>query len=61
MNVMDYFCTGLPVFKAEDNIEVGKLLVLEELWAALQGMKGEKAPGISGLPEEFCQTFCNSF
>jgi len=44
------FCGGLPKVPEEVNASLEGPLVAGELYAALQGMEGGKAPGIYGIP-----------
>ncbi|XP_035853760.1 uncharacterized protein LOC118494306 [Sander lucioperca] len=46
------FCRDLPTVSGDDNEELEGPLTEEEVFRALQGMQGGKAPGIDGLPPE---------
>jgi len=51
------FCGGLPKVLEEVNAGLEGPLVAAELYAALQGMEGGKAPGIDGIPVELYKEF----
>ena len=55
----DSFCSGLPKVSEEASNELEAPLTVEEVYAALQSMKGGKAPGIDGLPPDFFKVFWN--
>uniref|UniRef100_A0A3B3HMN0 Reverse transcriptase domain-containing protein n=1 Tax=Oryzias latipes TaxID=8090 RepID=A0A3B3HMN0_ORYLA len=56
-SLLDEFCSGLPHVAEEMNSQLDRPLQLPELSAALQSMKGRKAPGIDGLTVEFYKAF----
>lgn len=52
-----YFDEGLPKVSMEANAELEAQISAEELHAALQSQESGKAPGIDGLPTDFCKIF----
>ncbi|KAJ3581518.1 hypothetical protein NHX12_016558 [Muraenolepis orangiensis] len=51
------FCNGLPQVSEEANSQLEGPLTIQELQTALQGMQGQRAPGIDGLSVEFYKAY----
>ena len=55
--VSRFFYADLPKVSEDANAELGNEISSEELYAALQGLRGGTSPGIDGLPADFYKTF----
>ncbi|XP_067438538.1 LOW QUALITY PROTEIN: uncharacterized protein [Thunnus thynnus] len=55
--VSHFFYADLPKVSEDANAELGNEISSEELYAALQGLRGGTSPGIDGLPADFYKTF----
>ncbi|XP_072544863.1 uncharacterized protein [Salminus brasiliensis] len=53
----DAFYAGMPKLSRSFSVALERPLGINELYAALQGMKGGTTPGIDGLPVEFYKAF----
>lgn len=51
------FFENLPKVSEETNVKLKKVISLNELHEALQGMENGKVPGLDGIPVEFYKTF----
>ena len=54
---MEEVCAGLPQLSEEVNSQLDRPLTPQELFAALQSMQGQRAPGTDGLTVEFYKAF----
>ena len=60
-SLIEGFTGGMPQVSAETNSCLEGPLEMQELYAALQGMQGRRAPGIDGLTVEFYKAFWEIF
>lgn len=55
--LVEEFCMEMPQVSAEANSQLDRPLQLDKLHAAVQTMRGRKAPGVDGPTTEFYKAF----